>query len=371
MAEAGSSEMPQELSPRHLRKRLLQLGLIVVLVGLIVWLTPGLSGLRSRLDHASAGWLVAGVAAELLSTLSYVVIFRAVFCARMSWRISYQIGMAEQAANALLPAGGAGGLALGAWALSRAGMPAGHIARRTVAFFLLTSLANVVTVVVFAAAFAIGIAGHNDAAAFTYAFGAAGIVVIAATLALPKLIHDRSAPADAGRVGKLWHSATTALAGGVRDAIALLRHQPAGTLGGSFGYMAFDIATLGLCFRAFGYTPPFAVLVFAYLIGQLGGLLPIPGGIGGIEGGLLGTFAIYQVPLAAAAAAVIAYRALQLWIPGVLGSVAFVQLRATLRREHSPEAICQPLAEPIARPATPRGRPLQTLRRGRRDRAPR
>ena len=135
--------------------------------------------------------------------------------------------------------------------------------------------------------------------------------------------------------------------------------------------MAFDIATLGLCFRAFGYTPPFAVLVFAYLIGQLGGLLPIPGGIGGIEGGLLGTFAIYQVPLASAAAAVIAYRALQLWIPGVLGSVAFVQLRATLRREHSPEAICQPLAEPIARPATPRGRPLQTLRRGRRDRAPR
>src|SRR5438270_12637019 len=87
MAEAGSNERPQELSRRHLRTRLLQLGLIVVLVGLVVWLTPGLSGLRSRLDHASAGWLVAAATGELLSTLSYVVIFKAVFCVRMSWRI--------------------------------------------------------------------------------------------------------------------------------------------------------------------------------------------------------------------------------------------------------------------------------------------
>ena len=42
----------------------------------------------------------------------------------MSWRVSYQIGMSELGANALLPTGGAGGLALGAWALKRGGMPA-------------------------------------------------------------------------------------------------------------------------------------------------------------------------------------------------------------------------------------------------------
>jgi uncharacterized protein (TIRG00374 family) len=89
------------------------------------------------------------------------------------------------------------------------------------------------------------------------------------------------------------------------------------------------------------------VLVFAYLIGQLGGLLPLPGGIGGTEGGLVGVFALYHVPLAKSAAAVLAYRALQLWIPAALGSLAFLQLRKTLSREAHAETVCEPLADPI------------------------
>ena len=54
--------------------------------------------------------------------------------------------MSEQAANVLLPTGGAGGLALGAWALRRVGMPAERIGRRTVAFFLVTSSVNFIAV---------------------------------------------------------------------------------------------------------------------------------------------------------------------------------------------------------------------------------
>jgi len=90
------------------------------------------------------------VVLEGLSALSYVVVFRAVFGPRMSWRLSYQIGMAEQAANSVLPVSGAGGLALGVWALRRGGTSTERIARRTVGFFLFTSLANVVGVIVFA-----------------------------------------------------------------------------------------------------------------------------------------------------------------------------------------------------------------------------
>ena len=84
-----------------------------------------------------------GAILELLSCASYVLVFRAVFCRRMSWRTSAEIGLSEQAANSLLSVGGAGGLALGAWVLRRGGVPGKQIARRTVAFFLLTSLANV------------------------------------------------------------------------------------------------------------------------------------------------------------------------------------------------------------------------------------
>src|SRR5258708_5979446 len=87
--------------------------------------------------------------------------FRHVFCTRMSWGTSYKIAMAEQGANSLLPVGGAGGLALGAWALRRGGMPAEEIARKTVAFFLLTSVPNVGTLVLIGVGLAVGILpGH-------------------------------------------------------------------------------------------------------------------------------------------------------------------------------------------------------------------
>ncbi len=111
--------------------------------------------------------------------------------------------------------------------------------------------------------------------------------------------------------------------------------------------MAFDLAVLGVCFTAFGYSPPIGILAVGYLIGQLGGNLPVPGGIGGVDVGLIGTFALYHQPLAATTAAVLTYHAIALWIPGLLGSLAFVQLRRTLRREAQPAAICMPLAEPI------------------------
>jgi uncharacterized membrane protein YbhN (UPF0104 family) len=338
--------MPDELSPRHIRARLLQLGALIAVVIAVVLAAPGLESLRDRLRHAAPGWLALGVALELLSALSYVLVFRAVFCPRMGWRTCYQIGMAEQAANALLPAGGAGGLALGAWALRRAGMPTEHIARRTVAFFLLTSLANVGVLVLFALGFAVGLLGHEAERWVTYGFGIAAASGIALTLALPRL--TARVPRDvrvAGRVRRLAVRTLSSVGDGVRDSITLLGTRPAGVLSGSLGYMGFDIAVLWACFRSFGHSPSFGVLVVAYIIGQLGGLLPIPGGIGGTEGGLIGTFVLYHFPLATVTVAVLAYRAIQLWLPALLGSLAFVQLRNSLRSESVAGAMCAPLSE--------------------------
>jgi len=50
-------------------------------------------------------------------------------------------------------------------------------------------------------------------------------------------------------------------------------------------WWGFDIATLWASFHAFGQAPPFSVLVMAYFIGMFGNLLPLPGGIGGVDGG--------------------------------------------------------------------------------------
>jgi uncharacterized protein (TIRG00374 family) len=350
---AAEEEMPEELSSGHLRARLLQLGVLVVVVVLAIWLTPGLGSLRQRLGDAAPGWLLVAAVAELLSALSYVVVFRYVFCARMSWRLSYRIGMAEQAANSLLPAGGAGGLALGAWALSKGGMKAEHIARRTVAFFILTSLPNFVALILFAIGFAVGLLTGNASPVFTYCFAGAAAIAIVLVAAVPRLrtrlaAHRDPAPAARGRIHRWASKGIDVLADGVLDTIWLIRDRPLGVLSGTIGYMAFDIVALGASFEAFGYFPAVGVLVVAYLIGQLGGLLPLPGGIGGIELGLVGSFAVFNVPVSASAAAVLAYRVLQLWIPAILGMLAFVQLRDLLRgKQQDAATMCEPLAEPI------------------------
>src|SRR5579875_1190577 len=81
---------PAELGAGHVRRRLLVLATIAAAATLVIALGPGLAGLRHRFDHAVPGWLAAGLALELLSALAYVVLLRAVFSRRLSWRTSYQ-----------------------------------------------------------------------------------------------------------------------------------------------------------------------------------------------------------------------------------------------------------------------------------------
>jgi uncharacterized protein (TIRG00374 family) len=112
---------------------------------------------------------------------------------------------------------------------------------------------------------------------------------------------------------------------------------------GASAYLLFDVAMLGVCFKAFGNdVPSVGVLLVAYLVGQLGSLIPIPGGIGGVDGGLIGTLVLYGVGAADAAVAVIAYRGLLLCIPAILGLPALAILRRRLRDEAHDIAACAP-----------------------------
>ncbi len=344
-------EIPEELSRRKLRTRLLFLAGLVLTVVAIVTLLPGLEGLRTRLAQAKPGWLLLGMGLKVLSGLGYVAIFRMVFCRRMSWRVSYQIGMSELGANALFPTGGAGGLALGAWALKRGGMPASDIARRTAAFFLLTSVANVVGVIVIGIGLAVRVfPGETNLALTLLPASIATITLVAALRAgrTSARLHLRLEHSEAGpssRRSRLVAKTLVAIADGVNEAVALLREGNAWLIGGILAYLVFDVMIVWATFHAFGSAPPLAIVWIAYLIGELGGLIPVPGGIGGVDLGLVGTFALYGVPITAAASAVLAYRAIALWVPAILGSVAFVALRRTLRRESDAIAVCVPQAE--------------------------
>jgi uncharacterized protein (TIRG00374 family) len=348
---ADDLEIPEQLSGRRLRSRLLfGAGLVLVVVAIVV-LLPGLDGLRARLSHAQPGWLLLGAGLKVLSGLGYVAIFRMVFCRRMSWRVSYQIGMSEMGANALLPTGGAGGLALGAWALKRGGMPTAEIARRTAAFFMLTSVANVAGVVVIGLGLAVRVLPGETNLALTLLPAAIAAAAIVGSLLAGRSsagLHrrlDRNETSGSSRRSRLVLKTLVAVADGVNEAVALLREGNAWLIGGILAYLVFDVMILWATFRAFGAAPPPAILGMAYLIGELGGLIPVPGGIGGVDAGLVGTFVLYNVPITAAASAVIAYRAIALWVPAILGSAAFVSLRRTLHRESAEIAVCAPQTE--------------------------
>lgn len=348
---AGDLAVPDELSRRRLRSRLLFAGGLVLAVVAVVSLLPGLEGLRSHLSQADPAWLLAGVGLKVLSGLGYVVVFRMVFCRRMSWRVATEIGMSELGANALFPTGGAGGLALGAWALKRGGMTVEEIARRTVAFFLLTSVPNVLGVIVVGIALAVGIFPGETNLALTIAPAVVAIMAIVGALLAGRLasrLHRRLAGNTDGELSRranfVWKS-LAAIADGVDEAVALLREGNTLLVAGLIAYLVFDVMILWTSFRAFGPAPPLGVIWIAYLIGELGGLVPVPGGIGGVDAGLLGTLVLYNVALTPATSAVLAYRATALLVPALLGAAAFVLLRRTLRDESSKIAVCAPQTE--------------------------
>jgi uncharacterized protein (TIRG00374 family) len=130
----------------------------------------------------------------------------------------------------------------------------------------------------------------------------------------------------------------------VREAAGVVRRGDPAAIAGSLGYWAFDNAVLWATFHAVGHVPPLGVILMGYLVGQLGGALPIPGGIGGIDGGLIGVLVLYGAPLNATVAAVLIYRLILFWIPLIIGAVAFAGLRRGLDHPSRPDLCSAPAA---------------------------
>jgi uncharacterized membrane protein YbhN (UPF0104 family) len=338
-----SDNRPMEFSTRRLFLRLLALAVFVGLVAVAIGSLPGLGSLRSRFAEADTRLLILIALMKLGSCLCNVVAFRDVFCPSMSWRFSYDLAMSEQAMNVLVPSGGAGGLALGAWALRQGNMPTEQIARRSVAFFVLTSIPNFAFAAVLGPLLLIGVfSGHAPVVATAVLTGLAWLVA-AVVAALPLWLRHVSQGKSGGRIAGKVRTAVAALEEGIRDTGRMIAARRWRAIFGAVGYLGFDIAALIIAFAAFGGGFPLGPLIFAYVVGQLGGLIPLPAGIGGTDGGLIGALVLYGAALPEAAAAVLAYRVFQLGVPSVLGAIAFLRLRGRLARDEAPHLTCQDL----------------------------
>jgi len=331
---------------RLTRRRLVLSVLFVVAVVAFMYLgLPKLVGLGAtwrRLTQGNGWWLGAAAVLELISFGGYIALFRAVFvhgAERIGWAASYQITLAGLVATRLFAAGGAGGIALTVWALRRAGMDARTVASKMVAFNVLLYAVYMLSLVIGGLGLYFGVFDGPGPFAITVVpaiFGGAVIVVVLAVSLLPAdaerlVAHGTSRASHPHLSAILVRLATVpaAAATGIRTALALIRGRDPSLLG-AIGSWGFDIATLWACFHAFGASPPIAVIVTAYFVGWLANLLPLPGGVGGVEGGMIGAFSALGVGVDSAIVAVLAYRAFSFWAPMLPGGVAYLQLRKTV-----------------------------------------
>jgi putative heme transporter len=359
---APPDETTREVMPRVVVTRGRVIASLVFVFGIVAFLYFGLPKLVGfgasikRLREGNGWWLGGAALLEFCSFCGYVALFRAVFVhrsSRIGWNASYQITMAGLAATRLFAAAGAGGIALTAWALRRSGMERRLVASRMIAFMALLYGVYMGALVIDGVGLYIG--AWPGAAPFAITiipaiFGAAVIALFLCISLLPRDFDRLMSARAAGEgmtsgIARRLATAPTAAATGVRTAIALIRGGDPGLLG-ALAWWGFDIATLWACFHAFGYRPHTGVVVMAYFVGWIGNTLPLPGGIGGVEGGLIGAFSAFGVSVEGAVVAVLAYRAFSFWLPTLPGAVAYFQLRHTVRAWDTPDAAAVGVATP-------------------------
>ena len=293
-------------------------GALSIVAGALILAVPDLRTVADRIGRASPLWTALAIALELASCLGYVLVFALVFPGPPR-RAATRIAWAEMALGAVVPIGGAGGFAVGGWMLHQRGMTAREIARRSAVLFWLTSAVNVCALILAGLALATRVLPGPREPLLTLVPAAVGILVLVGFHGLPAISRRTG---ELGRVG----AALRATAATVTDTERLLR-RPSWRLTGALAYLGADMAVLWVSFRATGVAPPVAVLVLAYLIGYLANVLPVPGGIGILDGGIVGALVLYHTPAARAAAAVLLYHTIALWVPTLGGALAFVGSR--------------------------------------------
>ena len=343
--DVAPPDQPEEHGLELNRRSLLGLGAFLLLsIAALYLLLPQIAGLEDtwrRIEDGSPYWTLLALLCGFGMFVAYVAMFRGVFlragAARIGWKASYQITMAGLAASRIFAAGGAGGLVLTAWALRRAGLGRRLVADKTVTFLILTYLPYMGALIVCGFGLRFGLFPGEAPFAITVVPAVIAVILtaIGVSTALVPTDLQRRLEGFADRRGRLgtWAQRLANLpasaSAGMRDALAHLRH-PDPALAGAVLFWGFQVAVLWAGFRAFGDAPPLAVVTMAFFVGMFGNLLPLPGGVGGVEGGMIAALAAFGVDAGQAVVAVLLYRGVTFWLPLIPGVVAYFQLRGTV-----------------------------------------
>lgn len=293
-----------------------------------------LLGAGARALRADWGWMLPAVAFEGLSFAGYIVLFQLVAgrtTTRVGLRASAQITLAGAATTRLLPTAGLGGLALTVWALRRAGLRVREATTMTIAFLYLLYSVYITALILAGLGLIAGLGSYRAPMPLTLggaiigalAAGAALLagrsrsVIVAEGAPVRRLAALRAKLAELGPV--LRHGRMLAITVGKEHPPQLL---------GALAWWGFDLAVLWCTFHAFGTPLPVIAAVMAYFLGTLANTLPIPGAV---STSMIAVHVAFGLPIAVVIPAVLAYRAIALWLPAVAGGLALPGLRRTTR----------------------------------------
>jgi uncharacterized membrane protein YbhN (UPF0104 family) len=305
---------------------------------------PALAHVPARLVTACAKWIVLAAALELLSMLGFVLVFALVFGRRLNARQRIGAGLRALGAITVLPAGGLVGPVVAARTAVAQPAPLPALTQSTVALTILTTAPGLLVLGGLGFALSLGWPPGPHRALLTLPPASVAVAIVAGAWLVGRPRRPRSTSGhERPRFQRCRHLIATATT--CRDGTVQARRLVADRnwkLAGAVGYYAFDNAVLWAAFQAYGRGPAVSVIVMGYLVGSLGALLPLPAGIGGVEGGLIGALVLYGAPAAPAAGAVLLYRAITLSLQVGLGALAWglVPARwlqsARRRRAHVP-----------------------------------
>jgi uncharacterized membrane protein YbhN (UPF0104 family) len=322
---------------RHLGGSTLKLAGYLVLAYLLLKLVPSLKEALSSLEHVRWEWLAGAVALELISEIGFVVSWHAIIDPDDSLerdgrgrRTDERVAWTQLGGGLLVPGGAWGGAGVGAWILHRFGMPTRRIAERQLNLSFLNTAVDGLPLIVFGLALAAGVLPGARNPLLTLLPALVAAAGLAATLAVARHIARNATrrPAKHARIA----GAIVALAQAVEDTGRLLwDRKNYRAVFGVLAYLFFDVLVLWSAFLAVHThpLPEFGVVVMAYIIGALGGSIPLPAAVGTI-GGMVGMLILYGVAHNPAVAAVLLHQAIGLLVPVVGGGASYLMLRRTL-----------------------------------------
>ena len=321
----------------QLQKAALKLLGYVAAVALVLKLIPGLNQALTSLQEVRWQWVLGASLLETSSEMGFVLSWRSIvdpqdLLSREGGgrRAGIRAAWAQLGGGTFVPGGSLGGVGVGAWILHRFGMSNKLIAEREFNLSFLNTTVDALALVVFGLALATGVLSGERNLMLTLLPSALAALGIAAALLIARRAAILAArlQRDHSRIAR----ALATLADAVDDTDRLLLHR-AGTKSvlGALAYLWLDVLVLWTAFIAVHAhpIPGFGVVVMAYVIGALGGSIPLPAGIGTI-GGMVGMFILYGVSHDAAVAAVLLYQAVGLLVPLIGGAIGYALLRRHL-----------------------------------------